>query len=102
MALQTLPAEWTDTAVMDYVISKWDHSLLKMAEFDTQVYINARKDFKCREVKSRPETVERSKQEYLQAKLTMLTKLVELRADRAKAQCCCCFLHVSRYLSLVI
>ena len=76
---------------MDYVISQWDHSLLKMAEFDTQVYINARKDFKCREAKSRPETVERSKQEYLQAKRTMLTKLVELRADRAREQFFSCF-----------
>ena len=69
---------------MDFVLSKWDHSLLKTAEYDTQVYINALKDFQSRGAKSRPETVERSKQEYLQAKRTMLTKLVELRADRAK------------------
>ena len=71
---------------MDFVLSKWDHSLLKTAEYDTQVYINARRDFHGRGAKSRPETVERSKQEYLQAKRTMLTKLVELRADHAKEQ----------------
>ncbi len=32
-----------------------------------------------------------SKQEYLQAKRTMLTKLVELRADRAREQFFSCF-----------
>ena len=81
---------------MDYVIRKWDHSLLKMAEFDTQVYINARKDFKCGGAKSRPETVESSKQEYLQAKRTRLTKLVELRADRAKEKVFSFYLRVQR------
>ena len=72
---------------MDFVLSKWDHSLLKTAECDTQVYFNARRDCHGRGTKSGPETVGRSKQEYLQAKRTMLTKLVELRANRAKAQC---------------
>ena len=81
---------------MDFVLSKWDHSLLKTAECDTQVYFNARRDFHGRGTKSGPETVGRSKQEYLQAKRTMLTRLVELRADRAKEKFFSFYLRVQR------
>ena len=88
MALQTPPvAEWTDTAVMDFEIGKGDHPLLKMADFDTQAYVTTRKTLNGMGPKCRPETVERVKQEFLQAKSTLLSKLMELRADRAKAQC---------------
>ena len=87
MALPAAPvAEWTDEAVLGYDVGKKDHALLRMADFDTQDYETARKLFRRTVPKSRPETVEKLKQEFLQAKRPLLTKLVELRADRAKAQ----------------
>ena len=88
MALQTPPvAEWTDEAVLGYVLNKGDHILLRTADFDVQDYEKTRKALKTTGSKSKPETVGRLKQEHLQAKRPLLSKLRELRADRAKAQC---------------
>ena len=84
MTQPTTPvAEWTDEAVLGCDIGKGDHALLRMADFDIQDYEKARKTFKGVGPKNRPETVERVKQEFMQAKRTLLTKLVELRATYA-------------------
>ena len=88
MAQPTAPvAEWTDEAVLGYDVGKKDHALLRMADIDIQDYEKARKMFRGSGARNRPETVEKLKQEFLQAKRPLLTKLMELRADAAKAQC---------------
>ena len=87
MTQPTAPvAEWTDEAVLDYDVGRWDHALLRMADFDIKDYEKARKTFKGTGPKSRPETVERVKQEFIQAKRPLLTKLMELRAAAGKAK----------------
>ena len=84
---QTAPvAEWTEEAVLGYDVGRWDHAMLKMADFDIQDYERARKSFTSKGAKSRPETVERAKQEFLQAKRTLLVELMELRAATGQAQ----------------
>ncbi len=87
MAQASVPvSEWTDEAVLGYRVSNWDHALLKMAEYDTTSYDKARRDFRFRGPKSRPETVESAQQDFLRVKRTMLTKLLELRATAGQAQ----------------
>ena len=86
MALPAAPvAEWTDEAVLGYAVGKGDHALLRMADFDIRDYEKTRKALKGTWSRSKPETVERLKQEFLQAKRPLLSKLVELRANLAKA-----------------
>ena len=87
MAQQTTPvAEWTDEAVLGYDLTKRDHALVRMVGFDDQNYEKVRKAFRKAGPKNKPETVEKHKQEFLQARRSLLTKLMELRADPGKAQ----------------
>ena len=61
--------------------------MLRTADFDIQDYEKTRKALKTTGLKSKPGTVEKLKQEHLQAKRPLLSKLVELRADFAREQC---------------
>ena len=87
IAQPTVPvAEWTDEAVLGYDVGRWDHALLKMADYDLQDYKKARHSFNNIQPKTRPETAERCQKEFLQSKRTLLTKLMELRAAAGKAK----------------
>ena len=60
--------------------------LLRMVDYDTSEYEKTRKALKGTQALSKPETVERLKQEHLRAKRPFLSKLLELRAAPGKAQ----------------
>ena len=87
MAQPTVPvADWTDAAVIDgYTISKADHALLRMTHYDIGDYDKARKDFNSRGAKSRPETVEATKQEFVRTKRALLDELLALRSATGQA-----------------
>ena len=87
MAQPTAPiSEWTDEAVLEYDVGRWDHALLRMAAFGLQDYEKARKSFKNIQARTKAETAERCRKERLQAKRALLTKLMELRDGAAKAK----------------
>ena len=87
MALPATPvAEWTDEAVLGCVVSRRDHAMLRMADYDTHEYEKTRTALKNTGAKNRPDSVERVKQAFLRAKRPLLVELMALRAASGQVQ----------------
>ena len=83
MAHPTCPvSEWSEEDVINFDINRWDHALLKMAQYDTSDYSQLRLKIKPNP-KSRPETIANARVELLQSKRQLLTRLMELRKDQS-------------------
>ena len=78
-------SSWTDTAVMQYNLHRWDHQLLKTHGFPMADYEKAREQFVRLAKRSKAEKKAANQATYLAEKRLLLTKLLELRAAAGQA-----------------
>ena len=81
----TAVSTWTDAAVVQYRILRWDHQVLTTHGYPMKAYQDAHEQFRRIGPRSKPETKVALEATYVTEKRKLIERLLELRKEQGQA-----------------